>query len=189
MLVWHKGAHVLIDAASRLPKGAYELALHGNIEVSPDYVADLRRRAAGLPVRFCGAFDEGEMSGIYRDLDVLVVPSIWLENSPLVIHEAFQMGVPVVGARIGGIADLIADGRNGRLYDPESPGELARVLQSLIDGPAQLDMWAANMPPVKSITDDAHEWARIYAEVTAFEAAPVAAHNPQNARPQSHRAP
>ena len=72
----------------------------------PEYAAGLRAQAAGLPVRFMGAFDRERTADVYAQIDVLVVPSLWLENSPLVIHEAFMAGVPVVGARIGGIADL-----------------------------------------------------------------------------------
>jgi glycosyltransferase involved in cell wall biosynthesis len=164
-LAWHKGAHVLLDAVRRLPKDKYEVQIHGDPQVFPGYVADLRRRAEGLPVRFMGRFEGTEASAVYREFDVLVVPSLWLENSPLVIHEAFQAGVPVVGARMGGIADLVTDGRNGRLYDAASPQELAAILQSLIDNPAQLAQWAAAVPPVKTIGDDAREWERAYAEV------------------------
>jgi glycosyltransferase involved in cell wall biosynthesis len=167
-LVWHKGAHVLIEAVRRLPEHAYELLIHGDVQVFPEYAADLRRRAEGLPVQFLGRFDSTGTSEVYRDLDLLVVPSLWLENSPLVIHEAFQAGVPVVGSRIGGIADLITDGRNGRLYNPESSGELAALLQSLIDNPARLDEWAAALPQVKTIAEDAREWERTYAELAAF---------------------
>ncbi len=105
----------------------------------------------------------------------MVVPSIWLENSPLVIHEAFQAGVPVVGARIGGIPDLITDGLNGRLYDPQSPDELARVLQSLIDNPAQLAGWVARLPAVKSIAEEAREWDGIYADLMTSREVPAAA--------------
>ena len=73
-----------------------------------------------------GAFDHEHAADVYAQIDVLVVPSLWLENSPLVIHEAFMAGIPVVGARIGGIADLVEDGRSGLLYDPTSPAELTR---------------------------------------------------------------
>ena len=62
-----------------------------------------------------------------RRLTCWSCPSLWLENSPLVIHEAFMAGIPVVGARIGGIADLVDDGRTGLLYDSTSPAELGRV--------------------------------------------------------------
>jgi glycosyltransferase involved in cell wall biosynthesis len=174
-LTWHKGIHVLLDALRRVPSRDYELQIHGDLHVFPEYVGDLRRRAAGLPVRFMGKFAASQTSAIYGALDVLVVSSIWLENSPLVIHEAFQAGVPVVGARIGGIADLITDGLNGRLYDPQSPDELARVLQSLIDNPAQLASWAARLPAVKSIAEDAREWERIYADLMTSRQVPAAA--------------
>ena len=117
-LAWHKGAHVLLDAVRRLANDTYELQIHGDVKVFPDYVADLRRRAEGMPVRFMGRFDEAQAMAVYGGFDVLVVPSLWLENSPLVIHEAFQAGVPVVGSRIGGTVDLVTDGVNGRLYDP-----------------------------------------------------------------------
>ena len=62
-----------------------------------------RATPPGLAVRFAGAFDRGDVPRVYGDLDVLVVPSLWPENSPLVIHEAFMHGVAVVGARLGGI--------------------------------------------------------------------------------------
>jgi glycosyltransferase involved in cell wall biosynthesis len=138
----------------------------------PDYVAELRRRAEGFPVRFMGAFEDSRAAGVYAGLDVLVVPSLWLENSPLVIHEAFLAGIPVVGARIGGIADLITDGTNGRLYDPRSVDELAGVLESIIGNRAQLAAWAAALPSVKSIAEDVLEWEQIYAELVRT-AAPV----------------
>src|SRR5205085_3311440 len=87
-LVWHKGVHVLIDALRDLPTGACELMIFGNPEVFPAYVAELRVRAAGLPVHFMGAFERAAVDEAYAGMDVVVVPSLWLENSPLVIHEA-----------------------------------------------------------------------------------------------------
>jgi glycosyltransferase involved in cell wall biosynthesis len=166
-LAWHKGAHVLIDAVRGLPNSAYELRIHGDPNVFPDYAADLRRRAAGLPVEFAGGFTASAAPQVYGALDVLVVPSLWLENSPLVIHEAFQAGVPVIGARIGGICDLVEDGVTGRLYTPESVDALTAVLQSLLADRAQLARWAARLPAVKTIADDAREWDDVYAAVAA----------------------
>ena len=164
-LVWHKGAHILLEAVRRLPPDAYEVLLHGGTDVFPDYVADLRRSAAGLPVRFKGGFEGSETASIYSQFDVLVVPSLWLENSPLVIHEAFQAGVPVVGARMGGIADLVQDGINGALYDAGSPDGLAAALEAILANPECLDDWVRRLPAFKSIADDALEWEETYARV------------------------
>jgi glycosyltransferase involved in cell wall biosynthesis len=167
-LVWHKGVHVLLDAVRVLPSSAYELKIFGNPEVFPDYTAQLRASAAGLPVQFMGAFDHERISEVYAQIDVLVVPSLWLENSPLVIHEAFMAGVPVVGARTGGIADLIDDGRTGLLYDPISSPGLRAALGGLLENPKRLNELAEaarTTPRVKTIAEEAQEWERAYEDV------------------------
>ena len=164
-LVWHKGVHVLLDAVGRLPPAAYELKIFGHPDVFPEYTARLRAQAAGLPIQFMGAFGRDRTAEVYANMDVLVVPSLWLENSPLVIHEAFMAGVPVVGARIGGIADLIDHGDNGLLYEPASPGALESALRQLIERPQRLVDFSRRLPRVKSIAQDAREWESAYAEV------------------------
>ena len=166
-LVWHKGAHVLIDAVRGLPAEAYELTVFGDPAVFPDYAAGLRAQAAGLPVRFAGAVQRECVADAYAQIDVLVVPSLWLENSPLVIHEAFMARVPVVASGIGGIAGLVENGRNGLLFDPEHDAErsLRGILADLIAQPERLDSLADAATPVKSIEQDAREWDAIYAEV------------------------
>lgn len=161
-LVWHKGVHVLVDAVRRLPPDKYELKLFGDPAIFPDYVNRLRAEAVGLPVTFAGRFDRERIAKVYRQMDVLVVPSLWLENSPLVIHEAFMAGVPVVGARIGGIVDLVSHAVNGSLYDPTSPIDLAAALQDLIDQPDRLDEFRRSLPAVKSVEQDAAEWEAAY---------------------------
>jgi len=171
-LVWHKGVHVLIEAARRLDPSAFELVLYGDLNTFPDYVAELRRLAEGLPVHFKGGFDSTSTSDIYGQFDVLVVPSLWLENSPLVIHEAFQAGVPVVGSRMGGTVDLVRHGEWGLVYEANSPDALAGALRSILADPRVLDEWRARLPEVKSIAADALEWEATYQQ---FIAAPVRA--------------
>lgn len=165
-LAWHKGAHVLLEAVRRLPPDQYSVQLFGDLRTFPAYVERLRRAAQGLPVQLRGGFDNGQASDIYAGLDVLVVSSLWPENSPLVIHEAFQSGLPVVGARMGGIVDLISDQHNGLLYEARSPSSLSLALNSLLQDPGLLDRFREALPPVKSLTEDAAEWTRLYAEVS-----------------------
>ena len=151
-----------------LSPASFELKIFGSPDVFPVYSAALRTRAAGLPISFMGGFDRTRTAEVFAQFDVLVVPSLWLENSPLVIHEAFMAGIPVVGARIGGIVDLVDEGRTGLLYDPASPLELQAVLRTLIENPQRLNElaeFARTMPRVKSIVEDAQEWERTYAEV------------------------
>lgn len=173
-LVWHKGAHVLLDAARRLA-GEYEIHIHGDTAVFPGYVAQLARLDPESRVRFHGGFDRDRLGEVYGAIDVLVVPSLWLENSPLVIHEAFMHRVPVIGARIGGIADLVADGVSGLLYDPFDPEALAAAVQRVMDDRGLLGRLSTAAPRVKTIGEDAAEWDARYAAVRARSIAAAAA--------------
>ena len=164
-LVWHKGVHVLINAARALPLDQYELKIFGDPRVFPDYSAELRTMAAGLPVTFMNAFAREHTSEVYQQIDVLVVPSLWLENSPLVIHEAYMAGVPVVGSRIGGIGEQANRGTSGHLYEPTSSRQLSAVLQTLIDHRDRLDRLRRALPRVKTIEEDASEWEAAYRHV------------------------
>lgn len=166
-LVWHKGADVLIDAVARLPAARVDVRIFGDPEMFPDYAATLRQRARGLPVRFMGRVDHEDIAGVFAQMDVLVVASRWLENSPLVIHEAFMAGVPVVGTAIGGIVDLLDHGRHGLLVPPDDATALAAALQALVDSPSQLDALGSAAPAVKTIDEDAREWRRRYEDLIA----------------------
>jgi glycosyltransferase involved in cell wall biosynthesis len=161
-LVWHKGVDLLIDAARRLPADHIEVHIFGDETVFPDYTRDLRQRADGLPVSFRGAYAHHDIPKVLSEIDVLVVPSRWLENSPLVIHEAFMTRVPVVAAAIGGMPDLLDHGRHGVLFEPDSADALAHALRTLLDNPARLAELTAQAPPVKTIGEDAVEWMARY---------------------------
>ncbi|HZP41888.1 MAG TPA: glycosyltransferase family 4 protein, partial [Candidatus Binatia bacterium] len=84
-------------------------------------------RALGLEtsVRFHGLVERARIDEIYRDTDVLVLPSIWPENHPVTITEAMASRTAVVASRIGGIPELVADGGSGDLFTPGDPRELA----------------------------------------------------------------
>ena len=167
-LVWHKGVHVLLEAARDWPPDRFEIEIWGRTDTFPEYAAHLKSLARGLPVRFCGGFANREADRVYDRLDVLVVPSLWPENSPLVIHEAFMSGVPVVTTNLGGNPELVTDGVNGVLYDASpSPEPLAAAMRQLLDHPAAIGEMARAVPPVKTIEQDAREWEQRYEEAAA----------------------
>jgi glycosyltransferase involved in cell wall biosynthesis len=102
---------------------------------------------------------------VLAELDVLVVPSRWLENSPLVIHEAFMARVPVVASAIGGIPDLLGGGTYGVLVPPDDPAALAAALADLLGSPGRLRDLAVRAPAVKTIAEDATAWTARYEAV------------------------
>jgi glycosyltransferase involved in cell wall biosynthesis len=112
-----------------------------------------------------GRFDRTGVAEAYASFDVLVVPSLWPENSPLVIHEAQQHGAAIVAARMGGIPELVSDGVNGSLYDASSVDELRARLQQFVDDPALASRLASAAPRVKTIAEDACEWEERYSRL------------------------
>ncbi|MED5330222.1 MAG: glycosyltransferase, partial [Planctomycetota bacterium] len=98
---------------------------------------------------------------IYRQMDVLVVPSLWWENSPLTIHEAWQFGVPVVVSDRGGMAELAS--RGGAIVFP--PGDvlaLAEILQKLSSTPKAVEDLRNTISPVRDISEDVALLEEIY---------------------------
>ena len=72
---------------------------------------------------------------VFNQVDAIIVPSIWLENSPLVIHEAQQARVPVIAANMGGMAEYVRHEENGLLYQPRNPSALAEQMERLAANP------------------------------------------------------
>jgi glycosyltransferase involved in cell wall biosynthesis len=110
-------------------------------------------------------FDNQEIASIFQKIDVLVVPSLWPENSPLVIHEAFLTRTPVIASRIGGISEIVTDGVNGLLFNPGDVNELKEKMQYLIDNPDIIERLRANIPKTRSMEDNGREMEEIYADL------------------------
>jgi len=166
-LVWHKGLHLLLEAARRLPRDRFDLHVHGELDTFPEYGARVRELARDLPVTFHGRFDAADIGRVYGSLEVVVVPSLWPENSPLVVHEAFQAGIPIVASELGGLAELVRNECGGVTFAPTTSRALAEALEPLIVSEARRRALAASAPPVKSLAQDASEWEEVYRAVTA----------------------
>ena len=114
-----------------------------------------------------GRIDRDQIPGVLRELDVLVVPSIWWENSPLVIHEAFAAGVPVLCSGIGGMADMVADDVSGWHFPPGDHRALRVLLARLIDDPQQLERLKQGIPRVKTMVQDAEFHEELFERVVS----------------------
>ena len=173
----HKGAHVLIEALKGLPADRVHTSFYGQEPASrQDYIDQLRRAAAGLSVQWGGVYDRAQLQAILARHDVLVMPVIWEETFSLVIREAFQAGLPVIAARRGALPEVIHDGRNGLLFEPENAEDLRRCLRRLLDEPALL----AQLKPAGFVWRDADACAR---DVEQVYAAVLAESSPRSALP------
>lgn len=167
-----KGLHVLIDALDQVSSAvALELHVWGVARSTTEvaYRDGLMRRLQrdNRIVLHDEAPDAGQ---IYHVLDVLAVPSLWLETGPLVVLEAQAAGLPVVGSNLGGIAERIADGENGLLVPPGQPVALARALETLATDPSLLERLRPKQSP-RTLADVAGETLHTYATLTSAQAA------------------
>jgi glycosyltransferase involved in cell wall biosynthesis len=165
----HKGVHVLVDAFGRLaPAGRASLVLFGDPTRFPAYSRRLREMASKNPgVEFAGAYRNDEVWSVLRRVDVLVVPSLWYEISPLVILEAFAAGVPVIASDLRNINYQVRDEEDGLLFKAGDALHLSRQLQRLIDHPELLQSLRRGIQPVHKLEDELREIESIYRQVTA----------------------
>jgi glycosyltransferase involved in cell wall biosynthesis len=166
----HKGVHVLVEAFNHIDDPSVELKIFGDPLIAPDYYARLQRRARNPRIQFSGVFDNAEVGRILSEIDVLIVPSVWPENSPVTIHEAYLAKIPAIASRIGGIPELVQDGVNGFLFTPGYAKDLLSKMCLFIEDRSLLERLRANIGSVKTIEENARELEAIYERLIAGEA-------------------
>ena len=132
-LASHKGCHLLVEAFKALNDTNATLKIYGRLEDFPDYSKQLQSLASKYhSVEFCGTFPNKEIGQVFLGIDVLVVPSLWYENTPLVVHSAQAARCPVVASNLPGLAAVIEHETNGLLFEPGNSTDLALQLHRLV---------------------------------------------------------
>ncbi|MCE9593916.1 MAG: glycosyltransferase [Planctomycetes bacterium] len=174
----HKAPHLLLEAWKRLPAelaARAELALYGPFQHNPAYVAELQRLAGEVGARLAGPLARNEVPGALCNTDLLVVPSVWYENSPLVIVEGIATRTPMLVSDLGGMAELVEPGLTGYHFKVGDVDDLARHLAELIGDRSRLDALYREAGPIKSVARDAEQIEEIYFEsIDALRAARLA---------------
>lgn len=159
----HKGSHVLLEALGRMKhRGKVRVVIYGDMNADPTYSEHLRRLGRDLDVVFGGRFDEAEKPEIYGKMDALVVPSLWYENSPVTIHEAFASGTPVIASDMGGIGELVNNKQNGMLFKSGNIRELSGCMDRLVENAGLRERLRKGIPIVKNMEKHAEELMELY---------------------------
>jgi len=158
-----KGLRLLLEAFNDLHLEARNLIIFGDPGPSKSHL----ERYCPKNAIFKGYYRNSALQGVLDQMDVLVVPSIWYENSPLVIQEAFMAGVPVITSNIGGMVELVEDGVDGFTFEVGNKTALKNIMQKVISNPEVLNGLKVNPKKVRSIEDDAKAAISIYRKVMA----------------------
>jgi glycosyltransferase involved in cell wall biosynthesis len=169
-LIRHKGVHTLIRAFRDIPEAMpAELKIYGALRRNPQdpaYFDELKQLSSGdRRISFVGSFEGEKVGWILSEVDVLVVPSAWYENTPLVIYEAFASGTPVVATDLGGLSEVVEHGRNGLLFGVDDARDLNAQLMRFLSEPDLISTLREGIGPVRTVGDSVDELGQIYEEV------------------------
>ncbi len=139
----HKGLLLMLEEMGKIRELDHiEIDIYGKPK-DPVYHAEVKKlakRSLRGKVAFHGTYRSGaDLKAILAKMHLMVFPSLWEENYPLVIREALLQGVPVVASNIGGVPEAIKDGVNGFLFNPYEEGALAGRISYILSNPQILE--------------------------------------------------
>ena len=128
-------------------------------------VETLRRLIGADPrITIANPIPHARMAQALAGLDVLCCPSLAAEGGPTVAIEAHAVGTPVIGTRIGGLAELVTDGLNGHLVSPGDWRALAGAIRAIVVDPAgTVDRWRRLLPPARTLDEVTRDYLALYA--------------------------
>lgn len=163
-----KGPDILIKAFNMIGRDKpAELKIYGKVfpyrgfEYYPGFIKRLVK-ARNKNIKLMGGVDNKDIAKVFSEIDILVVPSIWYENAPLVILESFMMNTPVIASNIGGIPELVHTGRNGLLFEPRDPIDLYEKMMAFVNNPILIEEFRKNINPPKDVKENARELEKLY---------------------------
>jgi glycosyltransferase involved in cell wall biosynthesis len=164
-LIPSKGVHVMLRAFRDLAPQNAVLNIFGGFAPYyefENYEKEIRELANAPGVNMRGRYDNARVADVFGEIDALIVPSIWYENSPLVIHEAFLSRTPVITSDAGGMAELVKHEKSGLLVKMGDSAALRDAMARIVNEPGLTEKLRAGIPAVKTIQQDATEMQARY---------------------------
>ena len=148
-----KGVDILLEALTLMRpscQNQLSVSIHGGgLEIQPP---DFQEKMQALlkqtehRIQLVGPYEPRELPKLMGQIDWVIVPSIWWENSPVVIQEAYHYGHPVICSDIGGMKEKVIDGVTGIHFEAQNPQSLALILESIAEGEVSPQDFHANLP-------------------------------------------
>lgn len=161
-----KGPDVVLSALRLVGRPeSFEFHMYG-IAQEPGYERFIAGLAAGMPGVFLHApVPMAALPGHMAAMDVIAMPSRWLEAGPLTVLHAFAAGRPVLGSSLGGIAEQVTHGVDGLLLPAGDPVAWARALDDLQAAPRGLAALASGVRRPRAVETQAAQTAELYRQL------------------------
>lgn len=168
-----KGVNQLIEAFRKIEEPA-TLKIYGRHNGQSTNALKLLAAISNNKIEFAGEYINQNLADeVFSKIDCIVVPSIWAENSPLVIHEAQSCKVPVITADFGGMKEYVQHKVNGLLFEHRNTNSLKEQLRFAIANPNLLKQFGergylfSEDGSVPNIQDHCNELTKIYQRFTS----------------------
>lgn len=170
----HKGiTHVLNELLEfEHPSHKLEINIYGYAK-DPIYTAEAKKLAQQFSagnVCIHGSYrSDRDLEQIFANSHLVIFPSIWEENHPLVLREAILYGRPVIASNLGGVSEIIKHRKNGLLFNPHTHGDFVNQLTQVLDQPELLNTitTGAVNTPVETLVQHAVSLSAIYEQAAA----------------------
>ncbi|MEA2048163.1 MAG: glycosyltransferase family 4 protein [Campylobacterota bacterium] len=164
-----KGMDVLMDALDYLDKETLKdlkIHIHGTgMEMwSEEFQEKVKKQFKKYKknVTYFGRYEAEELPNLMAEVDWVIIPSSWWENSPLVIQESFKFGRPMIASNIGGMAEKITDGKDGLHFKVRNPRSLANKITQAIEDTELYDILYDGITKPLSIKASIREHLEVY---------------------------
>ena len=164
-----KGVDILLEAFRRLPESCdASLRIVGDMRDVPSYVRSLYVGAReDRRINFTGVVPNERTAEQLANIDVLVVPSTWYENSPTTILLAFAAGVPAIASDIPGVTEIVRPDANALLFKMGDAGELADCMRLVVDDARLLSRLRTNAEGLRTVEESTDEALELYDSLRA----------------------
>jgi glycosyltransferase involved in cell wall biosynthesis len=159
----HKGIDLLIRAFGKLKGNNASLVIYGPADQNPDYMKELLNLARGVnPIEFRNTFPSEELPRRLSELDCLIIPSRWHENSPMVLLYALATKTPVIVSDAKGMHEFVANDINGYIFSMGDIEHLKSIMQRILDAPDSIARLSENASYSKDVSDHVRDVLDLY---------------------------
>jgi glycosyltransferase involved in cell wall biosynthesis len=158
----HKGVHILVRALRAAGRANLSAQIYGDSGQDPGYARTLKAESEGLALTFPGTFPADQVTDVLRNIDVLVMPATWYENSPLILLQALSTHTPVIVSDVPGLTEFVTDGLNGLIVARDDVLALAAALRRIADSDALLDKLTQGAQWSRTVSDMVDDVITVY---------------------------
>lgn len=163
---YHKGVHIMVEGVKKARNQNIRLQVWGGCFHEVEYQKSVMKMAKGdSRITFKGSYNFNNIETILEPIDVVIVPSIWYENAPLTIATSLAYDIPVITSDIGGMSEVIKDGKNGLTFKVGDSADLSNKIDLIADDPKIITTFKKNIQYPIRIEDEAFNTELVYKQL------------------------